>query len=293
MIKVEKLKRKVYFLVILFFTQNIFAQAKIGDTLFVFHSKETGKLGYKNSKKEIIVSPIYDGASFFEGHDYYIVTIGEKDSPEEKYAMLNNTGKIIIDFKEGYEYLGFHYIKKGILLVIKNDKKGLVNVKNEIVLPIEYDFIDFFKNGFTTVRKNNKDCVLNESLKLIIDCKYEHIGDFTKPQADGRQIASATLNGKTGCLDTKGNIIIPFLYQAIQPFDDGIAQVFNNNKYGYIDLNGKVIINIIYKNVSYNPDTKSIVANDGKNEFTFNTKGKLLKKQKYIIPTKEIETFNK
>jgi hypothetical protein len=287
-VKQQKLNCKIFFLITLLFTQNIFAQAKIGDTLFVFHSKETGKVGYKNSKKEIIVPPIYDGATYFEDHDYYIVTLGERNTAEEKFAVLNKTGKFIIDFKEGYDYIGFHHINHGFILVRKKDKYGLVNVKNEIVLPIEYDNIGFFKNGFTTVRKNNKDCVLNDSLKLIIDYKYSSIGDFSKTNANGKQIASATLNGKTGCIDTRGNVVIPFLYDGIQTFEDGIAQVQNNNQYGYIDFTGKVFVKIIYKYALYYDDKKCIITNDGKYEFTFNTKGKLLKKQKYIIPTKEV-----
>ena len=287
--KAQYLVNKLLFLFILFFTQNIFAQAKIGDTLFVFHSKETGKVGYVNRKKEIIVPPIYSSASYFEGHDYYIVTLGERNTAEEKYACLNKTGKIIIDFKE-YDYIGFHQISQGYILVTKNDKQGLVNVKNEIVLPLEYDNIGFFRNGFRNVGKNNKECVLNDSLKMVIDFKYNSIGNFSKIQANGKQIASATLNSKTGCIDTKGNIVIPFLYQVIQQFEDGIAQVYDKNKYGYIDQTGKVIIKIIYKEVSYNPDTKSIVANDGKYEYIFNIKGKLLKKQKYISPIKEVES---
>ncbi len=288
--KAQNLVKKLLFVLILFFAQNTFAQAKIGDTLFTFHSKETGKVGYKNSKKEIIVPPIYNSASYFEGHDYYIVTLGERNTAEEKYACIDKTGKTIIDFKEGYNFIGFNHIKQGFLLVIKNDKQGLINLKNEIVLPIEYDYIGFYNNGFIILGKNNKDCVINDSLKMVIDFKYNSIGDFSTIQKNGKQIASATLNGKTGCIDTKGNVVIPFLYQAIQPFEEGIAQVYNKNKYGYIDLTGKVIVQIIYKDVSYNADTKSIVANDGKYEYIFNTKGKLLKKQKYIVPIKEVES---
>jgi hypothetical protein len=81
-----------------------------------------------------------------------------------------------------------------------------VNTKNEIIIPLQYDYADQFVNG----------------------------------------LASVKFNGKCGYIDKNGNIIIPFKYGTTWPFHNGLAEIqlgSNNsndaiNDSGYIDTHG-------------------------------------------------------
>ncbi len=58
---------------------------------------------------------------------------------------------------------------------------------------------------------------------------------------DGRSLYY-TADGKWGYMDTKGDIVIPCIYDAAEPFDDGLAWVRKGEKEGIIDTAGKEII---------------------------------------------------
>lgn len=63
-------------------------------------------------------------------------------------------------------------------------------------------------------------------------------------------MAGASLNGKKGYIDERGNELISFKYNTADDFSEGIARVgLNTNsksKYGYIDKTGKEIIPLKY-----------------------------------------------
>lgn len=56
-------------------------------------------------------------------------------------------------------------------------------------------------------------------------------------------------NGKYGCLNSKGDIVVPFIYQALELGGNGMLRARMDNKYGMIDTNGKVIIPCMYNNI--------------------------------------------
>jgi hypothetical protein len=57
---------------------------------------------------------------------------------------------------------------------------------------------------------------------------------------------------KLGCIDTKGQVIIPFIYDEIRPFaknalaEVGIQNKQGNMKYGYVNKKGQLVIPLIY-----------------------------------------------
>lgn len=51
---------------------------------------------------------------------------------------------------------------------------------------------------------------------------------------------------KKGCLDINGKIVIAPKYDGIYDFNNGIAIVLDNRKYGAIDTKGNIVIPIVY-----------------------------------------------
>jgi len=54
---------------------------------------------------------------------------------------------------------------------------------------------------------------------------------------------------KCGVIDKTGNIVIPFIYDVIYDFSEGLAAVNKNGKCGFIDKTGNVVIPMIYDRV--------------------------------------------
>ena len=59
----------------------------IEDELYGFRSPSTGKVGYMNNRDEIIIPAQYSSAN--SEFNMYVVTLGEINSAEEKYALYD------------------------------------------------------------------------------------------------------------------------------------------------------------------------------------------------------------
>ena len=49
-------------------------------------------------------------------------------------------------------------------------------------------------------------------------------------------------DGKWGLLNRKGELIVPFIYDKIEAFNESVAVVKQNNRYGAINSSGELII---------------------------------------------------
>lgn len=56
---------------------------------------------------------------------------------------------------------------------------------------------------------------------------------------------------KYGAVNSKGQVVIPFEYDGISGFEDGLARVEKNKKYGLADVNGKIVIPIMYEQLEH------------------------------------------
>ncbi len=56
---------------------------------------------------------------------------------------------------------------------------------------------------------------------------------------------------KYGAINGNGELVIPFEYDYIQQFFDGLAVVEKNNQYGLIDKTGKLVLPVIYQSISH------------------------------------------
>ncbi len=80
----------------------------------------------------------------------------------EKCGLISYDGKIIID----YIYDFVDYIDKNTIIVTNNEKQGVINYKNEIKLPIQYDYITAVGNYILAV-KDFKLTIYNSNYKVI------------------------------------------------------------------------------------------------------------------------------
>lgn len=127
--------------------------------------------GYLNEKGEVILEPNYKGAfDFSEGGIAPVLDLETK-----KWSYIDLKGKALsIDLKNyqpnsvmGYGRMGF---TNGMATVIVKKKKGVINLKGDVVFSPEFDFISKFSEGFATAKKGNEFFVLTKSgTKIKVD----------------------------------------------------------------------------------------------------------------------------
>jgi hypothetical protein len=156
------------------------------------------------------------------------------------------------------------------ILLIKPNKWGFVNNKNEIMIPFVYDFVNPFKNGLAYVENNGK--------KFFITLKNLNLAnDFDEVRIFTFGLAAVSKNNKWGFIDETGKLVIPMIYDEVGYFDqNSLSSVSKNGKSGFINKKGVEIIPIIYEMVkSEQLDDLVIVRKNYKWAF-FDSKGKLL-----------------
>src|SRR5687768_7218109 len=84
-----------------------------------------------------------------------------------------------------------------------NNKKGIVDKNNEIVIPAMYDDIELISDGLVIVKLNNRYGCIDQSGKFIIPLKYESISPFS----DG--YVRVKLSWKVGIIDQAGKEVLP------------------------------------------------------------------------------------
>lgn len=204
------------------------------DTLFTIEIN--GKIGMFNQFGKEIIPPIYDHISM--EYNFLRMFVVLKNNKRGLYCL----NQMILDTE--YEQV---QLNGSSFIIEKNKKRGACNLKGEIIIPIEFDFIGFDCNGLIMVdkysNKKHKVGYYNKSGENVIPLIYE----------DGREfhegLAAVKLNGKWGFINNKGDIAIPIEYDSVSSFMENRAIVKKGILYGVIDNRGREILKISYSNI--------------------------------------------
>lgn len=229
------------------------------------------------------------------------LTWQEKDG---KWGMVDKNGKVVVPYEYDYidQYtLDMHRCLENqdddFLLVVgkeehKDDclkegaKYGYVNMRGEVVIPLEYDEIYgwFGEDGCSMVEKDGKWGAIDKKGNIVVPIEYDDIihddgYGWSVFRDDG--FVEVVKDGKNGLLDRNGKIVVPFEYESISCFSEGMAAVgiggefdgfYYGGKWGYVDETGKLVIPIIYEDVTSFENGKAYVKKDGKEGY-INKKG--------------------
>jgi len=139
----------------------------------------------------------------------------------------------------------------------ENGKVGIKNQEGQVVLPASFEALGWSDGSFSVIgdvtgyRLNNRWGILNLKKKFITKAEYEQLtfasGEFI--------VATKKINpaqSKTGCLNLRGEIKIPFQYDGIDIHGlRAIVFTLNHAKYfyGLVDLENHPILPLQYKNI--------------------------------------------
>ena len=240
-----------------------------GQDVIVENYSLKGLADYLNSKTDVEVSAFYGGIAIV---DYEIDGVNKQDIVTTMGKVLSSNGGYIVS-----EGLVMVPADNGCGVVMK-DVKGNILTKT-IYDDIYKDKSLHFSNGYLQVCKNKKYGFIDKSGNEVVLCKYSRVEDFkydvavvygdiddrvgarkmglvnTKGQEvipcdkvreglagneSGEYIVKK--NSKYGVIDKDLNIIIPFEYDGIGVFSEGLASVIKNGKKGFIDKANRLII---------------------------------------------------
>lgn len=176
--------------------------------------------------------------------------------------------------KRKSKYLKIRNFNNSTLSVVKlNDKYGIIDSKESIILPVEYDNIYPFINGLAKIIKNRKTGFVDEKGQIKIPVQNSYA--FNEGLVPLRNIKN-----KVGFINKKNEIMIPFIYDGSMYFSDGLALVRMNKKVGFINLKGDVVVSIEY-------DRAHHLFNNGVTSVSKGNKyGYVDKKGKLVVPIK-------
>lgn len=224
------------------------------------------KFGYATYNGKVVLEPIYNEVNRIteieDDKNVYLLS-----STNGKYGLTKNEKQIIEN-----EYEDIVYDKTSNLLIVNKDEiKGVYNIEGKIIIPIDYtsitiggDYINAIKDETRVIfdisgqkldtditshlkvsdnysiiidKDNNYNIVDNSNNKLLND-KYVYI-EFFKDN-----LFIATQENRTGVIDANGKIIVPLKYgtvQKIEKVDLLEAAEIENGKIDLIDEKGNIL----------------------------------------------------
>lgn len=107
-----------------------------------------------------------------------------------------------------------------------------------------YSHISCTDEGFIGVSDFKKKFgYLDENGNTLIPFQYDQVTKFSEG------LAAVCINKKWGYINTQNEIIIPFIFDRAYPFKNKRATVEIKSKRGIIDTDGNIVIPIIYDNI--------------------------------------------
>ncbi|OAV73850.1 KWG Leptospira [Bacteroidales bacterium Barb7] len=189
------------------------------------------------SNKYYSISGGYDG--------YYSVQLMNKRYGDSAgCGYIDRTGKEVIKPVWGYRCIEF--ITSDLLRVSKNNLLGVINIQDEIIIPIVYESVSLMLSyEHILVKQNGKSGLMDIQGTPLTPCKYDAIERFDYNE----NMAHVVLNNKHGFINEKGEEVIKAVYDLACNFNNGVAVVKEEAKYGLIDKTGNNILPLEYDSV--------------------------------------------
>jgi WG containing repeat len=292
---------------------------------------KNGKYGYINKNGKVAIELKYDQAGDFE-NGFAPVMLNEKEltldktgkivpnqtkgvataqSDNEKWAVLDNTGKPISAYKyatlkseDAYEtgrVLTYSLDNKtwGLIsfdgkeltqslydawgqfdpicncaMVEKESKFGVIDAQGKTIVPFEYIGGNISEGMLRLVNNKDAQFYLDKTGKRISEKNYDEVGRFSEG------LAPVSKDGLWGFIDKTGKEIIALKYANTLGFSEGLAAVESNKKTGFIDAEGKEIIPFQFDHAASFVGGLVILKKGEKNVLV-NKKGKIIKEVPY------------
>ncbi len=160
--------------------------------------------------------------------------------------LYDDLGNLIIDNSLIEEYVNY---SNNYLIVKSNDLYGVINLNNDIIIPIEYKSINLVNDSYFSLLN------FDEKVSLIDLTKNEifNISSSINLYFNQSGLSIFKQDNLFGLVNLEGNIIINPIYTNAISFQDGSFLFKDNTSQKIISLNGEIIFTTeIYNILDYN-----------------------------------------
>lgn len=199
------------------------------DKLIIY---KDGMFGFLDSNLKVLFPPIYRTSieNKYSGYPEHNVLDKQyiKVCKNEKYGLINENGKILIDFM----FDDIKTIHDGIYMCVNyKDENGIEKIPNG----------SHWDGGYKI-----KTCtLLNRNFSIItVMEKYDYIYYW------GIKRFIVKRNNKFGVIDHKGQVVVPLVYDKLIS-QNGDYSVYKDNKWGVLNLEGKVVLPIQFEGFEF------------------------------------------
>ncbi|NLR57863.1 hypothetical protein HGH93_07115 [Chitinophaga polysaccharea] len=203
-----------------------------------------GKMTYADTHGKLLLPMVFDSVGIL---DVLHFDVKEKG----KWGVYGVAEKqlVIPAVYDAIDYCGGCGSKSDYVFAEKNGKWGVLNLKNEILAPFEYEHNHYMMrsdNWVLCFKKNRQEVALN------LDNKKEYAApEYTQMDVIGNGLLKAEKNGHYGLIGPKGDVVADFNYDDIaSPYPEWTngpyIRLTKNKKSGIIGENGQVVLPLIY-----------------------------------------------
>ena len=240
-----------------------------------FIVKKDGKYGVVSEKGAVILPLKYSNIN--SNKNGYTVKLNQEA------GLFNSEGKEIIPISYHWVYTDKIDDNIPIVAELNDNNAGYINTKNEWVIPPTYQYAFAFQQGVARVKKGRNYMYINLKGEPVIqdfdnyviqnyviepsdntyivgvrkECKYMVYNlngnlldtyDGFINNWSGNAIFGVKKGGKWGYIDGYGKVIVPFEYEEVNNFSEGLASVRKDGKWGYINPKNEIVIPIEFTN---------------------------------------------
>ena len=118
-------------------------------------------------------------------------------------------------------------------------KFGFTDGQGNVKIPYMYDYAEPFSCGYALVRQGEKLFFIDAHNRPAFGSDKSGYKFFYSFKED---LCVVEKDGKSGYIDTAGNVAIDLMFDEAYSFSEGLAAVGKDGKIGYINKNGEVVI---------------------------------------------------
>ena len=159
----------------------------------------------------------------------------------------------------------------------KQKKYGFIDVKGNLIVPLEYDHYHGYYDDYACVSMGyidgDKTSYLIDSLgNIVLEVLYDYL--YPCGKSDNSKFYIARNKDKTGLINIKGEVIFPIQYNAISPFNAPEMYLVRDTNmiWHLINISGKIIYSDVDLNgINHNsffklPNNRLLVFSNGNSE---------------------------
>ena len=296
------MKKNYLLLSLLVFTLNLSAQSGktikldkyttlyVNDTISVIMSKKS-KYGVATNDGKLLVPVEYDDilqrvlTDYDYGKELFFLV-----SKNDKWGIASNR-KVYVE----PEFDNFVSQAEKLLSFIKDGKQGVVTLKGRVVLPAEYDVVNFYPQSWSSfiiaAFKDGQWTIFNDYNLDLVDVDFpidalESTECLVTLEDEQYILASAFYNGFArvckndhyGMVNPQGKIIVPAEFDDVSALGDRLFVVGKDEKYGLFRNDGKQLAPCSFDlSMGFGPDSLYVLMSKGDHLYEIDFDGNVRK----------------